>query len=80
MDISEKISLSLTEEGLDFSKVARAVDENGQVIITKNNLPRYVVMEYAAAEPICTATDEEVESASERLIQKNLESYKELAK
>ena len=45
MNINTKNLVSITDANQNFSKVARLVDENGSVIILKNNVPRYLVME-----------------------------------
>lgn len=80
MLINTKSLVSITEANQNFSKVARLVDENGLAVILKNNIPRYIIMEFPAAENIQNAPDEEIASISKRLIEKNLEAYKELAK
>ena len=72
--------VSITEANQNFSKVARLVDENGSAVILKNNVPRYIIMEFPAAEEMQTAPDEDIASISKRFIEKNLEAYKELAK
>ena len=46
----------------------------------KNNVPRYIVLEFSEVEKVQTADDEDVAEISKRLIAKNLEAYKELAK
>ena len=63
-----------------FSKVARLVDENGAVIILKNNVPRYLIIEFGQAEKEQIAADEDVMSISKRLISKNRQAYEVLAK
>ncbi|MCM1165294.1 MAG: type II toxin-antitoxin system Phd/YefM family antitoxin [Lachnospiraceae bacterium] len=72
--------VSINEANQNFSKAARLVDENDSAVILKNNVPRYIIMEFPAAEALQTAPDEAIASISERLIQKKLEAYKELAK
>ena len=72
--------VSITEANQNFSKVARLVDESGAVVILKNNVPRYLVMEFSAAEQEQLASDEDVMSISKRLIEKNHQAYEELAK
>jgi len=72
--------ISITEANQNFSRVARLVDENGSAVILKNNVPRYIIMEFPTAEDIRNAADEDVASISKRLIEKNIEAYKELAK
>ena len=80
MIINTNVLVSITEANQNFSKVARLVDENGSAIILKNNVPRYIIMEFSEVEKLTTAQDENVEAVSHRLIEKNLEAYKELAK
>lgn len=80
MTVNTKTLVSITEANQNFSKVARLVDENGSAVILKNNVPRYIVMEFSEVEKMQTASDEDVMSVSERLIKKNHEAYKELAK
>ena len=80
MNINTKNLVSITEANQNFSKVARLVDESGVVVILKNNVPRYLVMEFSSAEQEQTAADEDVLSVSKRMIEKNRQAYEELAK
>ena len=80
MNINTKNLVSITEANQNFSKVARLVDENGSVVILKNKVPRYLVMEFSAAEQEQLAADEDVMAISKRLIEKNRQAYEELAK
>ena len=50
MNINTNNLVSITEANQNFSRVARMVDENGSVIILKNNAPRYLLVEFKAAE------------------------------
>ena len=56
------------------------VDEHGTAVILKNNVPRYLVIDFSKAESDSVASDEDVMSISKRLIAQNMEAYKELAK
>ena len=80
MNINTKNLVSITDANQNFSKIARLVDENGSVIILKNNVPRYLVMEFSSAEEEQLAADEDVMSISKRLIEKNRQAYEVLAK
>lgn len=80
MLVNTESLVSITEANQNFSKVARLVDKNGSAVILKNNVPRYIVMEFPTSEEIRTAADEDIASISKKLIEKNLEAYKELAK
>lgn len=72
--------VSISEANQNFSKVARMVDQSGQVVILRNNVPRYLVIDFAQAEREQMASDEDVRMISQRLIAKNRKAYEELAK
>lgn len=79
MTVNTNSLVSITEANQNFSKVARLVDQNGSAVIMKNNVPRYIVLEFSEAEKVQTADDEDVAEISKRLIAKNIEAYRELA-
>ena len=78
--INTNTMVSITEANQNFSKVARLVDEHGTAIILKNNVPRYLVIDFSKADEDAVASNEDVLSISKRLIEKNKESYEVLAK
>ncbi len=80
MNVNTKNLVSITEANQNFSKVARLVDENGAAVILKNNVPRYLIVEFEQAEQEQLAADEDVLSVSKRLIAKNKQAYEVLAK
>lgn len=80
MTINTDNLISITEANQNFSRVARIVDENGAVVILKNNVPRYILMEFNAAEKERTANDNDVQELSKRIMSKNKEAYEVLAK
>lgn len=80
MNVNTKNLVSITEANQNFSKIARMVDENGVAVILKNNVPRYLVLEFEQAEQEQIADNEDVLSLSKRLIEKNREVYEVLAK
>lgn len=80
MMINSNVLVSITEANQNFSKVARLVDEQGSAVILKNNVPRYLIVEFSQAEQMQAAEDEDVMQISKRLIQQNRAAYEELAK
>ena len=72
--------VSITEANQNFSRVARMVDENGAAVILKNNVPRYVLMEFSQVEDEQQAKDEDILEISKRLIAENKQAYEVLAK
>lgn len=80
MVINTNNLVSITEANQNFSRVARMVDENGAAVILKNNVPRYVLMEFSQVEDEQQAKDEDILEISKRLITKNKQAYEVLAK
>ncbi len=80
MTINTNTLVSITEANQNFSKVARLVDEHGTAVILKNNVPRYLVIDFSKAEDDTIASDEDILSISKRLIEQNREAYEVLAK
>ena len=80
MTIDTNTMVSISEANQNFSKVTRVVDKHGTAVILKNNVPRYLVIDFSKAEAQKIADVEDVATISERLIKQNMEAYKELAK
>ena len=80
MNVNTNNLVSITEANQNFSRVARMVDENGSVVILKNNTPRYLLIEVEKAEKEQLADNEDLLTVSKRLIDKNREAYEVLAK
>lgn len=80
MMVNTNAMVSITEANQNFSKVARLVDECGSALILKNNVPRYLIIEFSQAEQMQTAEDDDIMQISNRLMQKNREAYEVLAK
>lgn len=71
--------VSLTEVNQNFSRVARMVDERGSVVTLRNNVPRYVVIDFDQLEDTA-ASDDEVLAAGAMFINKHREAFDELLK
>lgn len=80
MQINTKNLVSITEANQNFSKVARLVDENGAAVILKNNVPRYVLIEFSQLQKEETIGDEEVNIIANKVLSKYLKAFEELAK
>ena len=77
--------VSITEVNRNFSKVAHTVDEQGAVVVLKNNTPKYVIIAYdqvAADEqvPDEELADEDLLEVSRRSFKRHEAAYRELAK
>jgi len=80
MTIDTNTMVSISEANQNFSKVARLVDEKGSAVILKNNVPRYLVIDFSKANADIVASDDDVLSISKKLIAQNKEAYEALAK
>ena len=80
MTIDTNTMVSITEANQNFSKVARLVDEKGSAVILKNNMPRYLVLDFSKADTSEFANDDDVLNISKKLMQQNQEAYEVLAK
>lgn len=72
--------VSITEANQNFSKVAKLVDKTGSAVILKNNVPKYIVLEYKQVEKETTVSDEELLAVSKKFIDNNREAYEVLVK
>ncbi len=80
MKVDTDTMISITEANQNFSKVTRVVDEHGTAVIMKNNVPRYLVIDFSKAEKEKAASTEDVLAISEKLIKENMQAYEVLAK
>ena len=74
MTIDTKTMVSISDANQNFSKVARLVDECGSAVILKNNVPRYLIIDFSKADKDFTASDEDVLSISKQLMEQNKEA------
>ena len=80
MTIDTNTMVSISEANQNFSKVARLVGERGSAVILKNNVPRYIVIDFSKMDEDVVALDEDVLSISKKLMEQNREAYEVLAK
>ncbi len=80
MQIDSKTVVSMTEANQNFSKVARLVDKYGRAVVFKNNAPRYLIIDFAAADKMSFASDVDVINSAEEIMNQFDEAFKELAK
>lgn len=80
MTIDTNAMISISEANQNFSKVARLVDEMGSAVILKNNVPRYIVLDFSKADQDSVAADEDVLAIAKRIMAQNKEAYEVLAK
>jgi antitoxin Phd len=72
--------ISITEANQNFSKVARMVDEKGVAVILKNNVPRYVIIDYSKLQKETTSDDMLVQEAAAEYLTRYTKAFEETAK
>ena len=80
MNINIDNLVSISEANQNFSRVARLVDEKGTAVILKNNVPRYVLLDYSLFRQNSVADDSDVDAAASRILEKHIKAFEELAK
>ena len=80
MNINTNTMVSMTEANQNFSKVARLVDQYGSAVVLKNNTPRYLIIDFAQADELQAAADDDILAVSKKLMERNKAVYEELAK
>ncbi|MDR0356718.1 MAG: type II toxin-antitoxin system Phd/YefM family antitoxin [Deltaproteobacteria bacterium] len=80
MNINAENLVSISEANQNFSRMARLVDEKGTAIILKNNVPRYVLLDYGLFRQDAVADDESVDAAALRLLAKHVKAFEKLAR
>lgn len=81
MVIDTKYVVSMTEANQNFSKVAKLAEENGQVMVFKNNKPRFLVIDLNTC-PYQFEIEEEkkFDKIANETLEENREAFEELAK
>ena len=79
MIVNTKDLVSMSEANQNFSQVAKRVDENGSVVVLKNNKPKYIITNIDDAQLVLTE-NETLEIIAKRILQQHAHAFKELAK
>ncbi|MBR5338305.1 MAG: type II toxin-antitoxin system Phd/YefM family antitoxin [Lachnospiraceae bacterium] len=81
MLINTESIFSMTQANQNFSKVARTADLTGEVVIFKNNKPKYLVIDMDNDAYLLDLTEnEKIDIVTKRILDKYLDAFKELAK
>lgn len=80
MNIQTKQIVSISEANQNFSRVARTADRLGEVVIFKNNKPKYRLIDVEQDNEIEMTDDEKIDFVSARILKIYRKAYEELAK
>ena len=80
MTINTNSIISVSEANQNFSKATRIAERNGQVVIFKNNQPKYILLDIESNPPIEMTDDEKIDFVAARILKKYRPAFEELAK
>jgi len=80
MQINTKQILSVTEANTNFSMATRAAEQFGQLVIFKNNRPKYLLIDIDASPMLELTDDEKIDVIAKRILDKHKAAFMELAK
>ena len=80
MTINTNSIISVSEANQNFSKAARIAEKNGQVVIFKNNKPKYILLDIESNPIIEMTDDEKIDFVAARILKKYRPAFEELAK
>lgn len=80
MNINTNQIVSISEANQNFSRVARIVDRNGEVVIFKNNKPKYKLIDIDHDTTIEMTDDEKIDFVAARVLKQYRRAFEELAK
>ena len=80
MNINTNQIVSISEANQNFSRVARMVDKNGEVVIFKNNKPKYKLVDIESDTTIEMTGDEKIDFVAARVLKQYRRAFEELAK
>jgi len=72
--------VSISEANQNFSRVARMVDERGSVVILRNNVPRYLVVDFDALQQDERFDDAGVTGLAQDILAKHRHAFEVLAR
>lgn len=77
MKVDTKNLISITEANQNFSQVAKNVELNGEVVILKNNKPKYVLSKFDQNKGLSEM--EMLTVVAKLILTEHIEAFKELA-
>ena len=80
MTINTNSIISVSEANQNFSKATRIAEKNGQVVIFKNNRPKYILLDIESNPVIEMTDDEKIDFVAARILKKYRPAFEELAK
>ena len=80
MIVNTNQMLSVSEANQNFSKATKLADQNGSIILLKNNRPSYMLISLRENPELELTDDEKVDVVARRVLERHRKAFEELAK
>ncbi len=80
MNIHSNNIVSISEANQNFSRIARMVEQRGDLYIFKNNKPKYKLIDLETDTTIQMTDDEKIDFVAARVLREYRKAFEELAK
>ena len=80
MRIDTNAIVSVTEANQNFSRVTRIAEKTGQVVIFKNNRPKFMLIDLENSPVLDMTDDEKIDVVAARIMKRFKPAFEELAK
>ena len=80
MIVNTNQMLSVSEANQNFSKATKLADQNGSVLLLKNNRPSYMLISLNDNQEFELSDDEKIDVIARRVLERHRKAFEELAK
>ena len=80
MIVNTNQMLSVSEANQNFSKATKLADQNGSIILLKNNRPSYMLISLRENPEFELSDEEKIDVVARRVLERHREAFEELAK
>ena len=80
MIVNTNQMLSVSEANQNFSKATKLADQNGSIILLKNNRPSYMLISLRENPEFELTDDEKIDIVARRVLERHRKAFEELAK
>lgn len=80
MIVNTNQMLSVSEANQNFSKATKLADQNGSIILLKNNRPSYMLISLREHPDLELTDDEKIDVVARRVLERHRKAFEELAK
>ena len=80
MIVNTNQMLSVSEANQNFSKATKLADQNGSIILLKNNRPSYMLISLRENPELELSDEEKIDVVARRVLERHRKAFEELAK